>query len=316
MAKFRQVHVSFWNDPKVMEEMTPEDKYFYLYLLTNPNTKQIGVYQITKKQMAFDLGYSVESINSLLDRFINNHQIIKYNDDTREICILNWAKYNLIKAGKPMLDLIRKELKEVKDVSLLADVCQHIENESIKNEFLRYVDDTSEYISTSSRQEKEEQQEEEKEGEIEQQQEEQESPVGSSQNSFKFYEQNFGMLTPFIAEDILKWIDDLSEELVIKALTIAQENQKPWKYAKSILKAWASKNVKSLNDVEALEAQFKRQQQNKYGKPTKADIIPDWYEKQKQERSQLSKIDISADEKERIEAETDQLLEEYLANTN
>ncbi len=70
MAKYRQVHTTFWQDPKVLEEMTPEDKYFYLYLLTNPNTTQIGVYQITKKQMAFDLGYSTESINSLLHRFI------------------------------------------------------------------------------------------------------------------------------------------------------------------------------------------------------------------------------------------------------
>ncbi|PEZ81277.1 chromosomal replication initiator DnaA, partial [Bacillus cereus] len=47
MAIFRQVHTSFWNDVKVQEEFTPEDKYFFLYLLTNPQTKQIGVYQIT-----------------------------------------------------------------------------------------------------------------------------------------------------------------------------------------------------------------------------------------------------------------------------
>lgn len=60
MAVYRQVHVSFWQDPKVIEEMTPEDKYFYLYLLTNPSTTQIGVYSITKKQMAFDMGYSID----------------------------------------------------------------------------------------------------------------------------------------------------------------------------------------------------------------------------------------------------------------
>ena len=44
MAMFRKVHTEFWTDPKVLEEMTPEDKYFMLYLLTNPNTTQIGIY--------------------------------------------------------------------------------------------------------------------------------------------------------------------------------------------------------------------------------------------------------------------------------
>ena len=49
MAIYRHVHVEFWKDPKVLEELTPEDKLFFIYLLTNPNTTQIGVYKITKK---------------------------------------------------------------------------------------------------------------------------------------------------------------------------------------------------------------------------------------------------------------------------
>ncbi|EKN69951.1 DnaD domain-containing protein [Neobacillus bataviensis LMG 21833] len=58
MAKYRMVRTDFWKNPVVSEEMTPEDKYFYLYLLTNPHTTQIGIYKIAKKQMAFNLGYS------------------------------------------------------------------------------------------------------------------------------------------------------------------------------------------------------------------------------------------------------------------
>ncbi|WP_285858851.1 hypothetical protein [Neobacillus niacini] len=34
MAKYRIVRTDFWKNPVVMEEMTPEEKYFYLYLLT------------------------------------------------------------------------------------------------------------------------------------------------------------------------------------------------------------------------------------------------------------------------------------------
>ena len=82
---FRLVYTSFWDDPKVIEEMTPEDKYFYLYLLTNTNTNMIGIYEITKKQMAFQLGYSIEAVNSLIDRFAKHYKLIEYDAEKREI---------------------------------------------------------------------------------------------------------------------------------------------------------------------------------------------------------------------------------------
>lgn len=144
---FRLVYTEFWEDPKVMEEMTPEDKYFYLYLLTNPNTNMIGVYRITKKQMAFDLGYSSESINSILDRFINFHKLIIYNNKTREICIKNYGKYNLNRGGKPMLDCISKDLSKVTDTSLVQEMVKNMKHEGnrtfIENYLSPIADDTS-----------------------------------------------------------------------------------------------------------------------------------------------------------------------------
>ncbi|MGM0969746.1 MAG: conserved phage C-terminal domain-containing protein, partial [Bacillota bacterium] len=162
MAKFRHVHTTFWQDPKVTEELTPEDRYFYLYLITNPNTTQIGIYPITKKQMGFDLGYSIESVNSLMDRFINHHKLILYNNDTREMAIKNWPKYNLNKGGKPILDCVTKELKEVKDKSLMSVLYPKIENTNIRELFERYANDTLNDTSTTSGQ-KEKEKEKEKE---------------------------------------------------------------------------------------------------------------------------------------------------------
>jgi hypothetical protein len=133
MAKFRMVRVDFWRNPVVLEEMSPEDKYFYLYLLTNPNTTQIGIYQITKKQMAFDLGYSIESVHALMDRFIHHHKVIRYNPETRELAIKNWGKYNLQKGGKPIMDCIYTELKEVVDRSLIQYVSESIQKGEISS---------------------------------------------------------------------------------------------------------------------------------------------------------------------------------------
>jgi hypothetical protein len=93
------VHTDFWLNPVLSEEMTPEDLYFFLYLLTNPHTTQIGIYKITKKQMAFDMGYSIESVDSLMNRFIQHHELIRYNPNTRELAIKNWGKLVLVIVG-------------------------------------------------------------------------------------------------------------------------------------------------------------------------------------------------------------------------
>src|SRR5690606_18453 len=107
----------------------------------NPNTKQIGIYPITKKQMAFDMGYSIETINSLMDRFENHHKVIRYNKDTREIALINWGKYNFRRGGKPFEDCIRKELAEVKDKNLIKLVAEKIENKSILALFHAHLND-------------------------------------------------------------------------------------------------------------------------------------------------------------------------------
>ncbi|MBK1810230.1 DnaD domain protein [Clostridium sp. YIM B02505] len=137
---YRLIYEGFWTDPRTMEEMSPEDRFFYLYLLTNPSTTSIGIYVITKKKMAFELGYSVETIESLMERFINHHKVISYNKSTREIAIKNWGKHNLSRGGKPVIDCITKELKQVKDKSFIAYIAEHIQNKPIKDLFLSFCD--------------------------------------------------------------------------------------------------------------------------------------------------------------------------------
>ena len=61
MGRYMMFPANFWNNPMIIQEMTPKDKYFYLYLLTNPETTQIGIYKITKKQIAFDIHHSIET---------------------------------------------------------------------------------------------------------------------------------------------------------------------------------------------------------------------------------------------------------------
>jgi len=116
MAKYRHIHCSFWEDSDVYE-WTPEEKYFYLYLMTNPHTTQCGIYQINKKQIVNETGYNIDTVSKLLDRFIEKEKIL-YNEPTKELCIINWLKYNFSKSPKVKTCVI-KELEAVKEQTLI-----------------------------------------------------------------------------------------------------------------------------------------------------------------------------------------------------
>lgn len=124
MALFRSVNMNFWTDTKVSDDYTPEDKYFMLYALTNSYTNLIGCYEISIKQMANDLGYSKDTIESLLKRFKEVHKTIDYDFETKELLVKNWYKYNW--NASPKLDAPLKEnllkVKSSKFYKYLAEI--------------------------------------------------------------------------------------------------------------------------------------------------------------------------------------------------
>src|SRR5664279_1264544 len=119
MAVYRQIQTSFWQDDFVLN-LTPEEKYFYLYLLTNSKTKQCGIYQLPMQVIIMETGYNQETAEKLLKRFWDYGKII-YNTRTREIAILNWPKYNPMESPKTRA-CVERELKEVKDKSLIGTI--------------------------------------------------------------------------------------------------------------------------------------------------------------------------------------------------
>ncbi len=90
--------MSFWTDTKVADDFTPEDRFFYLYLFTNPHTNLAGCYEISIRQMANETGYSNETIERLISRFTTIHKVIEYAAETKEMLLFNWHKYNWTKS--------------------------------------------------------------------------------------------------------------------------------------------------------------------------------------------------------------------------
>lgn len=145
MALKKIIDVSFWNDSKVIEIFSPEDKLFMLYILTNPHSKLLGIYKISKKVMSFELGYSIDTINVLLERFEKDYNIIKYSKETDEIAIKNYLKYGIVRGGKPIEDCLIKDLKDVKNKELIKYVFDNIRKYKDINETVIKV--INEYVN-------------------------------------------------------------------------------------------------------------------------------------------------------------------------
>lgn len=154
MATYRQIQTNFWSDPWVMN-LTPEKKYFYLYLLTNDKVKQCGIYEIPLKKMEVESGYNRDTIILFLTE-LQKMQKIVYNLETNEICIINFSKYNFTQSPK-VKACIAKELNQVKDKKLI----QYLYGIDSLFKDYQYSMDTE---SQEKQEEKQKEKEEQKEG--------------------------------------------------------------------------------------------------------------------------------------------------------
>ena len=95
---------------------------------------------------------------------------------------------------------------------------------------------------------------------------------------FEFYQNNIGMMTPYVQQNVIHWCNDTSPELVMLAIEKAvKENALKFSYAEAILKSWLNQGVKTK--AEALAEMNRRSQagRNGYQKAnTFKETLPDW----------------------------------------
>jgi hypothetical protein len=136
---YKIVQRDFWNDEKIMS-MTAEERYLYLYLLTNPYSSNIGIYKITKEEIKEHTGYEIDQVCNVINSLINKYKVIAYNEETKEIAIEKWGKYNLIKGGKVMEESMKKQLSLVVDKSLVTYVTLNIRKKWALDLYAQYCD--------------------------------------------------------------------------------------------------------------------------------------------------------------------------------
>lgn len=145
MATLRFLHTDFWKDDFFME-LTPEDKYFYIYLLTNDRCSQCGIYHFGVKFAAVELGYSEDTVKTLLSRFVKHGKIL-YNDKHGEVMIINWYKYNMNLNNKNTRVCINTCLKKIKTVDFIKNF-YHLCREQYQSE-MNYVEEIFSGVSFS-----------------------------------------------------------------------------------------------------------------------------------------------------------------------
>ena len=124
MGLYRNISINFWSDAKIDDCFSAHEKYLYLYLMTNPHTNICGCYEVGQNQMAKETGLPWEELERLLKKMQDEHHVIRYSAETKEVLLLNWGRYNWSRSPKVKASVI--------------SVAQYIKHP----EFRKYVLDT------------------------------------------------------------------------------------------------------------------------------------------------------------------------------
>lgn len=130
MAVYRQVMLSFWTDSFIDDNFSAEDKYFYLYILTNTHTTLCGCYEVSEQRIGKEMGLSTDSVMAIIERFSKTFDLIRYNHSTKEILILKWSKYNW-NASPRFRVAVENELEKIKDQSFKEYLLRLLDGEEI-----------------------------------------------------------------------------------------------------------------------------------------------------------------------------------------
>ena len=112
---YSKIQRNFWETDEA-REMTPEEKYFWMYLQTNANVNTLGCYAFRMRKAMDETGYNRETIEKLLQKMRQVLRIL-YDEETKEVFLLHWAEGNWNKKTAT-LRALAADLKEIQSKTL------------------------------------------------------------------------------------------------------------------------------------------------------------------------------------------------------
>lgn len=248
MAKYRYLYCEYWTDSEVFD-FTPEEKLFYVYILTNMHTSQCGIYHIPIKIIEVETGYSCETIQKLIERFQETYGKLRYNPVTKELAIKNWAKHNVSNSPK-VQKCIETELSEIKDKSLIEFV--------YGSDMVSILDQKEKEKEEIKEKEKEEiKQKEDDEKEEKENDDEEDMAIRFSPTSdalFKTYGKIIGKPTRSVRDKLCYFLKYIDPGVMLEAFKEAElYNKKSISYIEAILNNWLKLGIKTMYDYEEIK---------------------------------------------------------------
>lgn len=124
--------------------------------------------------------------------------------------------------------------------------------------------------------------------------------------------------TPFNYELLTQFYEEFGYDLLLSAMKVASTAEaKGVRFLEGVLSNWKQAGVKTIEDARRYEKKFQQSKKGNYTRGnTKKDIVPDWYKKEKEKKSNKPTKQETDQERERKAKEADKLLEEYLSQNN
>lgn len=89
MKEFTKIDRSFWESDEA-RDMTPEEKYIWMYIQSNANVNTLGCYIFRIRRAMDETGYNQETLEKLLHRMVELNRIA-WDVNTGEVFLLHFA---------------------------------------------------------------------------------------------------------------------------------------------------------------------------------------------------------------------------------
>lgn len=305
MTVRRVVPTSFWRSLEALDHYTQEDRYFALYLMTNPKCSQVGIYSLPKRLIAFETGLSMDQVELLLERFSRDFKKIIYSNRHQEVTLLHSLSYSIFVGGRPVMDLLEKELSLVEDSQLIEATFEAMRDFWLKSS--RRVDQAimqlfvkeikkRRYVTQGDENDKATESDKESGDEIHNENSATESSLSEKLQTPAYqddyegqvleritnrYQILFNEAMPEDDQDKLKAYCLLFEsKLLEEALYRAKEAKHPLSYYFKILERWDKDHIYRLSDLAANGEEEKKFKAKSFKKRGYQELEPAWFKSQ------------------------------------
>lgn len=134
---YRTVDTLIYSD-NFIADLDCKGKFFFVYLLTNSKTTQIGVYEFNKRTASFELDIDIEDIEKYIKLFTEKEKIT-IDNTTDEIMLNNWYRYNFINLNINQIKHVAGEFVKIKSDEIKISLLERFKQTSTSSKTVELI---------------------------------------------------------------------------------------------------------------------------------------------------------------------------------